>query len=468
MSARRAGRGAGPRRGRPLLGLLTAFAIARTGTGISAIALPWFVLVTSDSAVRTGLVAFCELTPYVLAKALAGPVVDRTGPRVVSWTTDLVSASCAAVIPLLHTAGALPFPLLLALVAVIGAARGPGDLAKEVMVPEAADRSGVPMERATGLSGVVERLAGTVAPAAGGALVALAGAMTGLLVNAVCFALGSLVIAAVLPRGMGGPAARPAAPAADPGAPPGGEREPGYWRSLREGAAFVRSDRMLGSLLVLVAVTNFLDAAFSAVLLPVWVRESGYGPSTLGLLASVFGASAVAGSVCAAAIAHRLPRRPVFFAGFLVSGAPRFVVLALAAEGAVPLGAVVAVFALGGCGAGFLNPIIGAMVFERVPRHLLGRAQAIGDSLAFAPIPFGGLAAGAAVVVVGLSPVLFVLGAVYLVATTGPPFLASWRDMDRRPGRQSGSTPAAAGAGAEVEVGAAAVTSAEERGPLAT
>ncbi|MBX6386304.1 MAG: MFS transporter, partial [Microbispora sp.] len=179
---------------RPLGGLLAAMMVALTGTRVSAIALPWFVLVTTGSATQTGLVAFCEMTPYVVVKALTGPLVDRAGPRVVSWSTDAVSAAAAGAVPLLHATGLLSFPVLLALVAVIGAARGPGDLAKEVMVPEAAERARVPLERATGLSGVTERLASTIGPAAGGVLVAALGPLTGLVVNAVCFALGSLII----------------------------------------------------------------------------------------------------------------------------------------------------------------------------------------------------------------------------------------------------------------------------------
>ncbi|MGW2849522.1 MFS transporter, partial [Streptomyces sp. NPDC001274] len=186
-------------------------ALSLTGTRISLVALPWFVLVTTGSATRTGLVVFCEMAPYVLVKAFTGPVVDRAGPRGVSWSTDLTSATAAALIPLLHVLHLLTFPLLLALVAVIGAARGPGDLAKEVMVPEAADRGAIPLERATGVAGVVERLASTIGPAAGGALVALVGPLTGLVVNAVCLVSGSVVVGLVLPRGMGR-AAKEAAP----------------------------------------------------------------------------------------------------------------------------------------------------------------------------------------------------------------------------------------------------------------
>lgn len=70
-------------------------------------------------------------------------------------------------------------------------------------MPEAAERGRVPLERATGLSGVIERLASTVGLAIGGSLVALLGPLTALAVNAGCFALGSVIIKLALPRGMG-------------------------------------------------------------------------------------------------------------------------------------------------------------------------------------------------------------------------------------------------------------------------
>ncbi|MFI6846771.1 MFS transporter [Kitasatospora sp. NBC_00085] len=397
-------------------------AISLTGTRVSAIALPWFVLATTGSATMTGVVAFVEMTPYVLVKALAGPVIDRLGPRVISWTTDAVSAVAAGLVPLLHGLGVLPFWLLLVMVGLVGAVRGPGDLAKEVMVPEAADRARIPLERATGLSGVTERLASTVGPAIGGGLIALLGPMAGLTVNAVAFALGSLVIALVLPRGMGRAATAP-----QPTGENAPEQEAGYWRMFREGFTFVRSEPLMLTVIVMIGVTNLLDAGFMTVLVPVWAQESGGGPAAIGLTGSAWGIAAVGGSLIAAAFAHRLPRRIVFFAGFLLCGAPRFLVLAMDA----PMGVVLAVFVVGGFGSGFLNPILGAMLFERVPRHLLGRVGALGDSLAWAGIPLGGLLAGAAVALTGLIPVLFVCGGLYFATTTLAGLRPEWREMDR-------------------------------------
>ncbi|RGD56338.1 MFS transporter [Kitasatospora xanthocidica] len=434
-------------------------AVSVTGTRVSAIALPWFVLATTGSATMTGLVAFAEMAPYVAVKALTGPLVDRLGPRVVSWTTDAVSAVAAGLVPLLHAQGLLPFWVLLVMVAVIGAMRGPGDLAKSVMVPEAADHARVPMERATGLSGVTERLASTIGPAVGGGLVALMGPLAGLAINAVTFALGSLIIAVALPRGMGRPAvpataADPAAdPALDPAVDASGEEQPaGYWRMFREGFTFLRSEPLLLTVIVMIGITNLIDAGFITVLVPVWARESGNGPAAIGLLAASMGATAVVGSLIAAAVASRLPRRTVFFTGFLLCGAPRFLVLALGA----PMWLVITVFAIGGFGSGFLNPILGAVLFERVPRHLLGRVHALGDSLAWAGIPLGGLVAGAAVATVGLIPSLIAAGALYFATTTLAGLRPEWREMDRLRGG-SGRADSVAGASGVVGAGGAAV-----------
>ncbi len=386
---------------RPLGGVLAAITVSWAGTRISAIALPWFVLVTTGSPGRTGLVAFCEMAPYVAVKALTGPLVDRAGPRRVSWTTDLVSATTAGAIVALHAAGLLTFPLLLALVALIGSARGPGDLAKVVMVPEAADLARVRLERATGLAGVAERLSSTVAPAAGGALIAALGPMSGLAADAGCFALGSVIIAFALPRGAGR-----AAGVAD--------EESGYWRRFGAGTAFLRTEPLLLTIFVMVGVTNFLDASLSTVLLPVWARAYGGGPAVIGLAASAVGVASVAGSLVATAVAHRLPRRAVFFAGFLLAGAPRFVILAIHP----PLWLILTVFAVSGFGAGFVNPILSAIIFERIPRRLLGRVNALGDSLAWGGIPLGGLVAGAAVAVVGIVPTLLAAGTAYFLTTS--------------------------------------------------
>ncbi len=108
----------------PLYGWLAAETISLVGTRISMLALPWFVLETTGSPTKAGLIALFEMTPLVLSKIFGGPIIDRIGPRRVAIACDLGSAVVVGLIPLLYAADLLHFPILLALVALAGALRG--------------------------------------------------------------------------------------------------------------------------------------------------------------------------------------------------------------------------------------------------------------------------------------------------------------------------------------------------------
>jgi MFS family permease len=399
----------------PLYGWLTSEAVSLTGTRVSMIAVPWFVLTTTGSATQTGLVAFAELAPLVLLKALGGPIIDRIGARRVAVVCDLASLVVVGLVPLLHAAGQLTFPVLLALVAVAGALRGPGDAAKHALIPTIVDQAEVPMERVTGLASAVERTAGMAGAALAGGLVALIGASNALLVDAASFGLSALVLL-VTTRSIA--ASAPEQPDDLP-----------YLTRLRTGWDFLRREPVLMTLTLMIAATNLIDIAFSAVLVPVWVKESGGGAAVVGLVFAVKGGSSAIGALIASRWAERMPRFKVYVAAFLVAGAPKFVVLALGA----PLGVVLAVFVVAGFASGFLNPILGAVFYERIPAGLVGRVSSLSTAICFALMPLGGLSAGLLVTSLGIAWALALFGAAYLVATMAPAFVRSFRGMDRRP-----------------------------------
>jgi MFS family permease len=410
-----------PHRPRALLTrYLGAQAISLAGTALSLLALPWFVLITTGSATRTGVIAACEMAPYVAVQVLGGPVIDRLGARRVSVGSDLASAVVVGAIPALHAIGALHFGVLAGLVAIAGAVRGPGDSAKSTLVPDVVALAGVRMERVTGLVGAAERLAGTVGPAFAGVLVAWRGPLAAMTVDAATFAVCAALIA-TLPI----PSTRPPL-----------ESEHGYTRALRSGFMFLRGDALLRGIVAVIATTNLLDAAMFSVMLPVWARDHGRGPAVIGLLAGTFGATALAGSLVAAAAGHHLSRRIIFVVGYLVVGIPRFGVLALGA----PLAVVVVVHLVAGFGAGFLNPIIHAITLERIPAEALGRVTSLVEALTWSGIPLGGLLGGALIAAAGLAPALWLSGVAYLTATALPVLRPAFREMDQP---VSGSTLAA-------------------------
>ncbi len=405
----------------PLYGWLTAEAVSLLGTRVSMIAIPWLVLITTGSPTRTGLVAFAEITPMVLLKAFAGPLVDRVGPRRTAITSDSASFVVVGLIPVLHHTDALTFPLLLGLVAVAGALRGPGDAATTALIPALVEKADVPYERATGLSSAIERGATMIGAAIAGGLVAAIGAANAVAVDAVSFAICAVVLLLTTRRLAG----------VHREAPVEGEQDAAtasYAAQLREGWNFLRRDAVLMSLCLMVATTNLLDLAWSAVLLPVWAHDSGAGVGAVGLVFSVWGGASMLGSVVAAAYGPRLPRFATYLVAYLVTGLPRFVLFAIG----VPLWAILAMCVVGGASSGFLNPVLGAVQFERIPRAMVGRVTSLSSALCWSLMPFGGVLGGVLVSGIGLSPALLVVGFAYFATTMAPALIPSFRGMNRK------------------------------------
>lgn len=403
----------------PMWGLATANAISMCGTRLSQIAIPWLVLTTTGSASRAGVVAFAELTPMVLMQALGGPMIDRVGARRAAIIADLASALAIAAIPLLHVIGGLSFPVLVGLVALTGLARGPADAGHHALIPDVVAHTGQATERVTGLVGTTDRLASLVGAGAGGLVIAALGAPNAIALNAAAFALSALVLATTTTALR--PSPRPTVP--DQGEQP---NPASYRQELLDGFAFLRRDRLLLRIFIMVAVTNMLDQGYSSVLLPVWGQTSGQGPAGIGLIGACMGGAGLIGSLLATWIGPRLPRYRVYVIGFFLAGPVRMGGLALG----LPLPGLGAVNLVSGLGAGFVNPVLGALQFERIPPHLMGRVSAAGLATSWALMPLGGVLAGYLTLHITLAGSLFTFAALYLAAVAVPALSHQWRSMN--------------------------------------
>ncbi|MGZ6825626.1 MAG: MFS transporter [Mycobacteriales bacterium] len=394
---------------RPLRALLLADAVSVTGTAMTLLAVPWFVLQTTGSAARTGVVAACETVPLVAASALGGPLVDRLGGRRAAVASDLLSAVGTALVPLLHATTGLSFWQLCLLVGVTGFVRAPGGTARSVLLPGLAARGGTPLERATSAYDGVSRGARMVGAPLAGVLIAVLGAAPVLLVDAGTFLVSAALVRSLVPAVAGAPQA-------------GGS----YVGQLWEGLAALRADRLMRAVVAMVMVTNLVDAAWGGVLAPVYARQVLGSSVALGLLFGAFGLGALTGTTFYGALGPRLPRWPVFTVAFLLVGAPRY--LLLGAQ--VPLPLLLAASAAVGVASGAINPVLAAVAYERVPEALRSRVLGVMSAGLLAGMPLGTALAGLAVAHSGLRTTALTAGAVYLLATLAPVVLPVWREMD--------------------------------------
>ena len=125
-----------PLRQRSLAALITAEVISSLGSQMTFLALPWFVLSTTGSPTRMGIVLAAELLPIAILGIPSGAVIARFGARRTMIVSDLMRVPLLASIPLLHELGVLTFPLLLVLVALIGVFIAPYFASQRLILPE--------------------------------------------------------------------------------------------------------------------------------------------------------------------------------------------------------------------------------------------------------------------------------------------------------------------------------------------
>lgn len=414
----------------PLAATLAANSISTAGTSLTLIGVPWFVLETTGSAGRAGIVAFCATLPIVLAALIGGPFIDRVGRRRVAVASDTVCGLAIAAIPLLHHVGALEFWMLCALMALSGFAHTPGNTARYVLIPDLAEHAGTTLPRAASLFDAVSRGARMVGAALAGVLIAFVGSETVLLLDAATFGLSALLVAVGV-RGVA-----PAEPRKD-GAPVSMRT---YGTELREGYGHLLGNRLLLSVVVMVMFMNGTDQGWNAVLLPVHAESELGGAKAIGLLTALFGAGGLTGALLYGAVGHRFSRRAVFTVCVILCGAPRFLVAAVTGT-VLPLAVTML---LGGIAGGVLNPILTTVIYERVPDRLRTRVSgALTAGCEFA-MPLGGLAAGLLVEGLGPSGALLAMGGVYFVATLSPLVFPAWRTMEA-PAAEAVPAPAGRG-----------------------
>jgi len=319
-------------RNRTLSALVAAEVVSTTGTAMTFVALPWFVLVTTGSAAHMSLVLAVEIAPMALLGIPSGSVIDRLGARRTMLLSDALRAPLIALIPVLHWAGHLSFAALLTLVFLLGVFTAPYITSQRLIIPELFGDDERLVSKASALFGGATQLPIVIGPAIAGALIAWLGAPAVLVIDA-CTFLFAFVCVVLLVQG---------------GARVAQEDDS---RGLLAGIHYLRRDRLLGPMTLAVIILDGAAGAIAvAVPLVAYTRYDG-NVHVAGWLFTSFGVGAVIGSLAASKLLDRVQPLHLASAAMACATLPLW---AIAAD--IPWPAACAAVAI----CGFFVPMVNA------------------------------------------------------------------------------------------------------------
>ncbi|MER6848973.1 MFS transporter [Streptomyces flaveolus] len=371
---------------------IAAYTASMLGDTVFFLALSW-AAVQNGTPAQAGLVTAVSAVPRALLMLGGGVIADRLGPRRVVIGSDAVR--CVTVLAVAAVLFATdPGLWLLALLAVVF-----GTVDAVFMPAVGALPARITAEdqlaRVQGMRGLAVRFAAVVGAPLGGLGVAAGG-------SAAAFALAGALIAVSVPL-LVSVRMRDLPPDDAPAA----DRDTTAWRDLRAGLSHIRHHRVLGPLMVVIALGDLGFVGPLNVGLTLLADERGWGASGMGWVLAGFGTGAGTAALLLT-VRGRVPHAGLVAAGAIIPGAG-----AIAALAYVPgLPAAVGVAVLVGLLTGLSGAVCGALLQTQAAAAYLGRVTATAGIVSLGIAPLGMPLSAAAIGLWGTGPVFAVSAAV--------------------------------------------------------
>jgi Na+/melibiose symporter-like transporter len=372
--------------------IVAAEVVSSIGSSMTVLALPWFVLVTTGSATKLGLVLGIGTIPFVTLPLPAGSLIARIGARQTMVIADAARLPLLAAIPALDSLDALSFPLLVVLVALTNVFTAAHMPAQRLILAEVAGDDESVVARANAYLDGAQTTAPLVGPALAGVLIAALSAPSVLYVDAATFGVAAIAVGLLVPRRK---------PMAEP-----------EERRLLAGVRYILRSRLLVVLCGSMLAMEFFFTLFVTTLTVFAFSDYDQNARIAGVFYAAMGAGALLGIPVVPLVVRRFGALHVAAAGFVLASIPKFLL-------GIPLPAagVVAVLVM----QGFVGPLTGAPIFTiittRTPATLRNLVLPAAFGLMFLTGPFGPIAAGPLINSVGARMVFVIAAVGYLIGS---------------------------------------------------
>ena len=349
--------------------------ISSVGNQVTMLALPLTAAVLLHATpTQMGLLTAVQILPFALFSLPSGVWLDRVRKLPVYIVGELCIAVALASIPLAAWAGVLSMTWLYVCGFVMGTVATTAGSAAQIVLTQVVPRSRLVEAHAkNALAGSASEVIG---PGLVGVLIKAVGAPLALLLDAIL-----LMASAVILFGIRVNEQRMV------------RADAHFWRDLKVGVNFVRSNALLVALACAVGVWQMCHNAAMVVQILFATRTLGLSEQAVGLSYVAMGVGSVLASVLGNRVSRRLGPGPSLVVGFALCGSG-WLLLAVTPAGAWGVAAFAVMLLLWAMGAVFIFINFLSMRQAVTPEHLLGRMTSTMRWLILLPAGPGALLGG--------------------------------------------------------------------------
>jgi MFS family permease len=366
--------------------------ISDTGTWMQVMAQGWVMSALTNKAIMLGLVNLAAGLPTLALTMIGGSAADRFDKRKILIATQIAQIAFALGLGWLVLTGRIQIWHVIFFAALLGISIAFEMPAISALVPELVKREQI--ASAVALDRSVFHGSRLIGPSLAGLCVAWWGAASAFFANAFSF-LALIVALLSLPRRQVGTK----------------EEEEKRRSGIMDGFRYVRSDRTILSMIMLIALTTIFIFPTISVMLPLYVRNVlQLGPDSMGWLMATSGSGAFLGSLGLLSIARE--KRLKFMRGNVLAVAAGVFFMSRSHS-----------FLLTACSMGVLAialsmnfGLANTIVQEHAPAHLRGRVSAVFGLSFFGLMPIAGLIVTGFSDLVGMRTALAVASVIYGIA----------------------------------------------------
>ncbi len=387
-----------------LLALAALF--ASVGNSAVHIAIPWLVLETTGSSANAGVVLGISGFSVIFTAPIIGGLIAVLGARPVSIWADIISAGSVVLFPIVGSLFGLNLTSLL-IIAIIGAMFDPaGATARKSLIQAVAERDGLSLIKFNGTYEAAATIGTVLGPTGAALAISFVGINATFYLIAIVFVLASCLAFFI-------PVVTTYTKSDE------SFSVKNVFKETRIGVSALWNDKPLLSLVGLYTLLTAIYMPVESIVLSRYFRDLNE-PRTLGFVLSAMSVGIVIGALQF----HRAVR--IFSPGNMVIVSMTLIGAVVCAMAFLPNAIIFIGLGLAlGLAFGPVSPMSNYLVQQRMPQHLHGPVFGTQFSLMYLATPAGTLALGLIVQSVSIAPLLFVIGALFIVVTllvgfTGP------------------------------------------------